>query len=75
VDGRGGEKSFGHAKLGVRLLEKSQLINKLGAESGDLANYSIQIVSLLPSDDYLLVQRFPGFAALPCRWWADGGLA
>ena len=58
VDCRGGEKSFGHGKLGVRLLKESQLINKLGAESRDLANYRIQIVSLLPSYDYVLTRGF-----------------
>ena len=59
IDRHRGEKSFGHAKLGVRLLKETQLINELGAEERDLAKYRIQIVRLLPSDDYVLGGGFP----------------
>lgn len=56
---------MGHAKLGVRLLKKTQLINELGPEECDLAKYSRQIVRLLPSDDYMLGGGF--LDLLHCR--------
>ena len=65
IDRHRGEKSLRHAKLGVRLLKETQLINELGAEERDLAKYSMQIVRLLPSDDYVLGGGF--FDLLHCR--------
>ena len=70
VDRHRGEKSLGHAKLGVRLFKKTQLPNELGAEERDLAKYSIQIVRLLPSNDYVLGRGF--LDLLHCRVIAGG---
>ena len=65
---------WGHAKLGVRLLKETQLINKLGAEECESREVQHTDRTPLAIGRLRAGRRFLGFAPLPRRRGIGGAL-